>query len=50
MKNPYSCESLLNQSIPELIFHGSIGGLTMGIYSAYITRLMINCYNNNNNK
>ena len=45
MKNPYSCESLMNQSIFDIIFHGSIGSLTMGIYSGYITNLMINCYN-----
>ena len=48
MKNPYSCESLFNMSISNVIFHGVIGGATMGIYHGYITMLMIECSNEKN--
>ena len=45
MKNPYSCESLLNMGVIGTIVHGSIGGMTMGIYPMFLTVRMINCIN-----
>ena len=48
MKNLYTCESLYNMSVSNIIFHGIIGGATMGIYHAYITGLMIECSNKKN--